>query len=146
MAYAAIAMAVVSAVSSYENAQGSIQQAHADQAAGYRTAAANEDRVRAGNAQKLGSQRAAAVQSGFDPNSGSIAQLQQQSAGNAELDALTTRYQGRLNAWRDEQEVNGARAQMKTGFVKAGVSAVAGAYGGDTMDSYKFLTQGSAYW
>lgn len=78
---------------------------------GYLTADANETRVRANSAQQLGEQRADAVQSGFDANSGSLATVQSQSAGNAELDALTQRYKGQMNAWTQDQII--ARGQQK---------------------------------
>lgn len=55
-----------------------------------------EELLRRENERKLGEQRAVAAQSGFNPNSGSLAQIQGESAANAELDALTTRYQGQL--------------------------------------------------
>jgi hypothetical protein len=82
---------------------------------GYRTASANEDRIRRANARRLGEQRAAAAQSGFDPNSGSIAQLQGESAGEGELDALTERYKGDLNAWRMDEQTS--RQQEKLAYL-----------------------------
>ena len=81
--------------------------------AGYASANANEERIRRGNAIALGRQRAAAAQSGFDPNSGSIAQLQGQSAGQAELEALTERYKGDLNAWQQDEIRNREAEKFK---------------------------------
>lgn len=83
---------------------------------GYLTADANETRVRANSAQQLGEQRADAVQSGFDANSGSLATVQSQSAGNAELDALTQRYKGQMNAY--QQDLTVARAGDKMSFLE----------------------------
>lgn len=79
---------------------------------GYLTADANESRVRANNAQTLGEQRASAVQSGFDANTGSLATLQTQSSGNLELDALTQRYAGQINAWKQDEIVARQKDQM----------------------------------
>jgi hypothetical protein len=91
----------------------SVQDAQASKTQGYRTADANETRIRARSAQQLGEQRAAAAQSGFDPNSGTLATLQEQSAGNAELDALTERYKGELNAWQQDLTIDrGIEKQM----------------------------------
>jgi hypothetical protein len=83
---------------------------------GYLTADANETRVRASNAQALGEQRASAVQSGFDANSGSLATVQAQSSGDAELDALTQRYTGQINAWR--QDLTVSRTNDKESFLE----------------------------
>lgn len=79
---------------------------------GYLTANANEDRVRAHNAQALGEQRAAAVESGFNANTGSLATVQTQSAGNLELDALTQRYAGQINAWNQDMVLSRQRDKM----------------------------------
>lgn len=81
--------------------------------AGYATSAANEDRIRRANAIALGRQRAAAAQSGFDPSSGSMAKLQSQSAGQAELEALTERYKGDLNAWQQDEIRNKEAEKFK---------------------------------
>ncbi len=147
MAMAIPILLAVKAVQSYEEAQGSISAAKVDRAAGYATASANESRVRARSAQTLGEQRAAATQSGFDASSGSLASLQGQSAGNAELDALTQRYQGRLNAWRDEQQIHNAQASVKGAAVVAGVSLLTGGAGEALGGAVGNLLIGqSAYW
>jgi hypothetical protein len=59
-------------------------------------AAAQESTQRRKARAFLGEQRAAMAQSGFDPNSGSMEGLYDQSAANAELDALNIRYEGLL--------------------------------------------------
>jgi len=82
---------------------------------GYATANANEERIRRNSAQELGNQRAATAQSGFDPSSGSMLKLQGDSAGNAELDALTERYKGQFNAWQQDEQVQ--RARDKNQFI-----------------------------
>ena len=82
---------------------------------GYLTADANETRVRANNTQAIGEQRAAAVQSGFDANTGSLATLQVQSTGNLELDALTQRYEGQINGWRQDETLS--RGKEKSNYI-----------------------------
>lgn len=99
----------------FDSATGA-QDAKNSKAQGYLTADANETRVRANSAQALGEQRASAVESGFDANSGSLATLQTQSAGNAELDALTQRYKGQMNAW--QQDLILSRQKDKMSFLE----------------------------
>lgn len=77
-------------------------------------AGAREERIRYENALKLGEQRAAAAQSGFDPNYGTTLKMQGQSAGNAELDALYQRYEGELRAIDMINEASGLKARAKT--------------------------------
>jgi hypothetical protein len=89
--------------------------ARAQKAVGYATANANEERIRRDNAMKLGVQRAAVAQSGFDPSSGSMLTLQGQSAANAELDALTERYKGQLTAWQSDERIQ--RANDRLNFI-----------------------------
>lgn len=147
MAAAIPIMLAVKAVQTYEESQGAISAAKVDRSAGYAVASANEDRVRAHSAQTLGEQRAAAVQSGFDANTGSLATVQQQSAGNAELDALTQRYQGRLNAWRDEQQIRNAQASVKGAAVVAGASLLTGGAGAALGNAAgNLLIPASPYW
>lgn len=100
---------IFDSAASTQDAQTSISQ-------GYLTADANEERVRANSAQQLGQQRASAVQSGFDANSGSLATVQSQSAGNAELDALTQRYKGQINAWQQQSTID--RTSEKESFLE----------------------------
>jgi hypothetical protein len=71
-----------------------------------------EDMIRRSNARKLAEQRAAYAQSGFDPNSGSL-NVQGESAGNAELDALTSRYETELQAIGMLNQAAGLNAQAK---------------------------------
>lgn len=93
---------------------------------------AREEQLRRDTGMALGEQRASAAQSGFDSSVGSFAALQMESAGNAELDALTTRYQGQLQSLSFENEARGHRANAKTaktqGYLNAfGTLASAGA-------------------
>ena len=97
-----IQMGVQMAGQTYDTFEASANAGQSKEA-GYASANANEERIRRSNAMQLGRQRVAAAQSGFDPNSGSIATLQAQSAGQAELDALTERYKGDLNAWQQDE-------------------------------------------
>lgn len=92
---------------------------------------AREEMVRRHNAQVLGHQRAAAVQSGFDPNSGSLLRIQGDSAAQAELDALTTRYEGGIQALNFQREAAGLHSQgqaaMTSGYLSA-AGTLAGGY------------------
>jgi hypothetical protein len=146
---AAVAAAASTATAGYENAQGVNQQGKENTKAGLQIAAANEDRVRRANAQRLGEQRARGAQSGFDPFDNSFLQLQTQSSQNAELDALTARYQGRLHQFTQQQEAENASAQTRQGYFMAGsriATQAIGSYGGNVADYGSFLTQGSPYW
>lgn len=96
-----------------------------------------EETQRAQSAQTLGQQRAAIAQSGFDPSSGSALDTQVQSARNAELDALQTRYQGILQGTSLQDQAtqqryqasvarSNARGALTTGFLSAAGSALGG--------------------
>jgi hypothetical protein len=113
MAWAQFAQAGMQFEGGQFDASAGVADAQASKSQGYLTADANETRVRASNAQALGEQRASAVQSGFDANTGSLAQVQVQSTGNAELDALTQRYQGQINAWRQDQVIDRSGNKIK---------------------------------
>ena len=84
---------------------------------------AREEMIRRDSALKLGVQRAAAAQSGFDPSSGSLLDLQADSASQLELDALTARYQSRLESIGFENQANSLNAKAKaartTGYLNA---------------------------
>lgn len=92
---------------------------------------AREEEQRRASALQLGEQRAGAAQSGFDANTGSFSALQGQSAGNAELDALTTRYTGQLQSLSLQNEATGLRRQASTsrtqGYMNAFGTLVGGA-------------------
>jgi hypothetical protein len=90
---------------------------------------ATEETQRRQNAIRLGSMRAGASQSGFDPSSGSLVDLQSHNAAELELDALTKRYEGTLQAVNFENEASSYRAGAKnartTGYLNAFGSLVA---------------------
>lgn len=93
--------------------------------------AVRETEIRRHNARTLGVQRAAAAQSGFDPNAGSLLALQADSAGAAEQDALTARYEGGLQALSFDGEAASARQSARfarrTGWLNAAGSLVGNA-------------------
>ncbi len=86
-------------------------------------AGVREDLIRRQNRAKLGEQRAAVAQSGFDPNTGSLLELQGDSAAAGEFDALTTRYEGALQALSFSTQADSLRrsgkAAARTGFLNA---------------------------
>lgn len=77
-------------------------------------ASAEEDRVRASSVLKLGVQRAAIAQSGFDTSSVGFDTLQAHSAGSLELDALTVRYRGAMEAlnWQSQRDMMTKQAHL----------------------------------
>jgi hypothetical protein len=103
---------------------------------------AREESLRRKSSLQLGEQRAAAAQSGFDSSTGSFAQLQGESASNAELDALTTRYEGQLQSLSFQNEAAGLRSNASTarkqGYLNAFGSLTQGStkYGGGPSFNY----------
>jgi hypothetical protein len=100
-------------------------------------AGVREDLIRRQNRAKLGEQRAAVEQSGFDPNTGSLLELQGDSAAAGEFDALTTRYEGALQALSFSTQADSLRrsgkAAARTGFLNAAgtlLSSFGSKYGG----------------
>ncbi len=97
---------------------------------------AREELVRRQSTRQLGEQRAAVAQSGFVPDAGSIVDLQAESFQNAELDALTTRYQAELQALGHENDARMARwrgrVAKRQGFMNAAgtLLGAAGSYYG----------------
>ncbi|HEY9029648.1 MAG TPA: hypothetical protein VIP05_35495 [Burkholderiaceae bacterium] len=114
MAWAAFVQQGMQFMGGQYDAAAAVDDAKTSKQQGLLAADANEERIRANSAQQLGEQRARAAQSGFDSGTGSMAQLQGQSAGNAELDALTARYAGQLNAWRQDQVIQRTGDKFKT--------------------------------
>lgn len=74
----------------------------------------NELAQRRSASQQQSNVRAAVAESGLDPSTGSALMLQQQSAENLEMDALTTRYQTLLQANSYEQQAAMDRYTAKT--------------------------------
>ncbi|KAG1253393.1 hypothetical protein G6F68_011359 [Rhizopus microsporus] len=73
----------------------------------------NELGQRRSASQQQADIRASVAESGLDPSSGSALMLQQQSAENLEMDALTTRYQALLQGSAYEQQAPMDRYQAK---------------------------------
>lgn len=116
--YAASAQAKAEARAAERNARIVRQQA-----------SVREDALRLESRQRLGEQRAAAVQSGFDPNTGSLLELQGDSAGALEFDALSTRYEGTLQALSFEQQARNARAQARMAVPQGYLNAAGSLFG-----------------
>lgn len=101
--YAQVASAVLAGGAAYSSAQNQAEAAKFNAGMGESNAqlasmqaGAAEDAQRRKSALVLGEQRAAFAGSGVDPNSGTGLLVQEQSASNAELDALNIRYEGLL--------------------------------------------------
>lgn len=74
---------------------------------------ANEETMRRNAKMQLGNLRAAAAESGFDASSGSLAEIQARSAGEAELDILTERYKSELQAIGQQNEARSLRTSAQ---------------------------------
>ena len=89
-----------------------------------------EMRFRRRSEQRLASQRAADVGSGFDPTFGTPANLAQESAANAELDALLIRFgrNQRANAFESQANLDEAegRNALTRGLIGAGAQILQG--------------------
>lgn len=102
------------------------QQAHADeqnaQVTLQQTFAAEESRRRQA-ALAMGDIRSEAVASGFSPGGGSLLNLQTKSAAEMELDILTSRYRGDLEALSLTNDArvrrSNARSAMTSGYLNA---------------------------
>lgn len=161
MAFAPILAAVSTAVGAlgavYQgNAAAAQANAQADNAAmNARNARlqgnAQEETMRRRNALQMGNVRAAAVETGFDPNSGSLASLQVNNAQEMELDALTSRYSSNLDAISFDNEAATRRSQAsaarKSGYLNAFGTLALGAasYGGLSKIGGE-LVPASPYW
>lgn len=99
-------------------------------------AAAEEEAQRRQNAMAMGEVRANAAESGFDPNTGSLAALQFKTAGELELEALTTRYRGQLDALGTEYQAGTLRASGKAAQSSGYLNAFATLYGGQMQQNY----------
>lgn len=85
--------------------------ANANASNALKVASVQEDQKRRENAQHIGGQKAALIESGIDITSGSGADLVEQSAINNELDALNIRYEGQLKANSYSNQANSYTAQ-----------------------------------
>lgn len=84
-----------------------------------------EGMVRSRNRDELSKQRTALLQSGVDPGSGSALVGVTQSTYDAELDALTSRYEGMLQAQGLETQAAMSRYEGKARKKQSRTSAVA---------------------
>lgn len=92
--------------------------------------AAEEESQRRQMALQMGNVRAAAAQTGFDPNSGTLLNLQAKTAGEMELDVLTRRYRGELEAVGLKQDADisrfNGRSAATSGYLSAFGSLASG--------------------
>lgn len=91
---------------------------------------ADEDRLRWGNEEKLGMQRAAIAESGFSGSSASMDTLQGQSAGQLELNALTLRYKAQMTALDFENQRDANNQAARTTRHNANIAKIAAFIGG----------------
>jgi pyruvate/2-oxoglutarate dehydrogenase complex dihydrolipoamide acyltransferase (E2) component len=110
---------------------------------------ANEESQRRENKLRMGAVRASAAESGFDPNSGSLASLQVKNAQELELDVLTQRYSDELSSLSLQNEASNLRAQGKaarnSGFMSAAGTVFQGAVGyGQASRNIPFYGVGGA--
>lgn len=75
---------------------------------------AREEALRRRGTLEMGRIRASAVQTGFDANTGSLADLQASSAAELELNALTSRYESQLQSISFQNEAAGLRSSAKS--------------------------------
>lgn len=98
-------------------------------------ASANEEAQRRKSAVDMGHLRAGLAESGIGLGSGTATDLTEQSAMNAELDALNIRYQGKqqardykaqaaLGQQQSAQSRSNAKAATTSGYLTAGASAL----------------------
>lgn len=85
----------------------------------------DERQLRVHGQKTLGEMRAGFGASGVQSNEGSAADIIGQSAANIEMDALTVRHGGEIQAWKHQQQANlyrlqGANAQTAGLFEGAG--------------------------
>lgn len=91
---------------------------------------AAEESQRRQMAVQQGNLRASAIETGFDANTGSLATLQAKTAGEMELDVLTARYRGELEAIGLQQDAaigrSNASAAKTSGYLSAFGSLASG--------------------
>jgi hypothetical protein len=151
MAAIPIAMSLAGGMMGAQNArqQGAFQAAMAEQNAGYKEAAAQDaekrgaadaDRYRRQVGQLIGSQRAGFAANGIDVNSGTAADIQDDTAAFGEFDALTIANNAAREAWgyrvgAQNDLMNGRMAQgnaksAATGSILGGVGSAFGSFAG----------------
>lgn len=90
---------------------------------------AQEDMQRRQMRMRAGESRAAAVESGFDPNSGSLGAMQAKTAAEMELDVLTARYEGELQALSFDNEAASHKSRAKAARRQAWLNAAGTVFG-----------------
>ena len=116
---------------------GALLDAQADETR--RATATRESLTRDRSARSLSDQRAALLANGVDPTSGSALIGVAQSAQDAEMDALTLRYEGLMQARGQNMEADNARYQGKAAKRQSRLTAAgslmmaAGKYMGGTQ-------------
>lgn len=151
MAAIPIAMSLAGGMMGAQNAkqQGAFQAAMAEQNAGYKEAAAQDaikrgdvqaDQYRRQVGQLIGSQRAGFAANGVDVNSGTAADIQDDTAAFGEFDALTIANNAAREAWgyrvgAQNDLMNGRMAQSNaksaaTGSILGGVGSAFGSFAG----------------
>ncbi|MHA6476191.1 virion core protein, T7 gp14 family [Stutzerimonas sp. KH-1] len=151
MAAIPIAMSLAGGMMGAQNArqQGAFQEAMAEQNAAYKEAAARDaekrgavdaDRYRRQVGQLIGSQRTGFAANGIDVNSGTAAEIQDDTAAFGEFDALTIANNAAREAWgyrvgAQNDLMNGRMAQSNarsaaTGSILGGVGSAFGSFAG----------------
>lgn len=151
MAAIPIAMSLAGGIMGAQNArqQGAFQEAMAEQNASYKEAAAQDaerrgaveaDRYRRQVGQLIGSQRTGFAANGIDVNSGTAAEIQDDTAAFGEFDALTIANNAAREAWgyrvgAQNDLMNGRMAQSNarsaaTGSILGGVGSAFGSFAG----------------
>ena len=144
MAAIPVAISLVGGMMGAQNAkqQGAFQAAMAEQNAGYKEAAAQDaikrgdvqaDQYRRQVGQMIGSQRSGFAANGIDVNSGTAAEIQDDTAAFGEFDALTIANNAAREAWgyrvgADNDRMNARMAQSNAKGAAAG--SILGGVGG----------------
>ncbi|WP_313338504.1 virion core protein, T7 gp14 family [Stutzerimonas nitrititolerans] len=151
MAAIPVAISLVSGMMGAQNAkqQGAFQEAMAEQNAAYKEAAARDaekrgavdaDRYRRNVGQLIGTQRAGFAANGIDVNSGTAAEIQDDTAEIGEFDALTIANNAAREAWgyrvgADNDRMNAKMSKSNarsaaTGSILGGVGSAFGSFAG----------------
>jgi hypothetical protein len=151
MAAIPVAISLVGGMMGAQNAQqqGAFQSAMAEQNAGYKEAAAQDaikrgdvqaDQYRRQVGQMIGSQRSGFAANGIDVNSGTAAEVQDDTAAFGEFDALTIANNAAREAWgyrvgAENDRMNAKMTQSNaksaaTGSILGGVGSAFGSMGG----------------
>ncbi len=133
-AYVSAGTAVASGVQQSQQADAEAELASKNAKAAAQQAAAAEDATRRRNRSILARQRAAIAESGIGFG-GSSETLQQDSAVQAELDALNLRYEGRMRGLGFRADANIAR-QRSSNAMAGGFLSASGQLLGGAADAY----------